>query len=553
MGNFYKDNPRLFRQFSHPLMHEIVEMQEMGYSESAEYGYAPTNFEDALLCYDRAMELLGVICADVIDKNAAEVDRNGSACVNGRVKYAEGTVENLRALTETSLYGMSIPRRYGGLNFPVVVATMATELIARADAGFTNIWSLQSCGDTINDFADEELKAEMLPRIANGETCSMDLTEPDSGSNLQSVMLSAKWDEESGMWLLNGVKRFITNGDADIKLVLARSEEDTTDGRGLSLFLYHKSWGGASVRRIEDKLGIKGSPTCEVIFDNAPAKLIGSRRLGLIKYVFSLMNAARLGIGAQSVGIAEAALQASLKYALERKQFGTPIIEFTAVNEMIATMQAKTDASRALLYETARYVDLAKCYAQKSGRELLSEDERQRHKSAQRNADILTPILKLMASEYCNQVTYDAIQVFGGSGVIEDFPVARLYRDARVTTIYEGTSQMQVIAAARYISNGQLSAIIRERIDTISECDIALRFTRLVNEFERSVAYCTERGNEFLTLHQRRLVEMGGHILMAYLLYTERETDPRAKLSFSNYITLADGWSAERLRRIGVE
>lgn len=550
MGNFYKDNARLPRQFSHPLMREIVAMRESGYTESQQFDYAPVDFDDALLCYDKAMSLLGEICADLIAKNAADVDREGSVCTDGRVRYAAGTEENLRTLIETSLYGMTLSRAYDGLNFPTVVATMATELIARADAGFTNIWSLQCCGDTINDFADEELKAEFLPRIAHGETCSMDLTEPDSGSNLQSILLRAKWDDESQIWRLNGVKRFITNGDADIKLVLARSEEDTTDGRGLSLFVYHKSWGGVSVRRIEDKLGIKGSPTCEVIFDNAPAKLIGNRRMGLIKYVMSLMNAARLGIGAQSVGIAEAALLAAQTYAVERKQFGSPIISFAAVNELISTMQAKIDGSRALLYDTARYVDLAKCYTLKSATETLSDEERQRLKSAQRNADMLTPILKLMASEYCNQVTYDAIQVFGGSGVIEDYPVARLYRDARVTTIYEGTSQMQVVAAARYVANGELASLIRERISSISDGDIAARLSRLADDFEQAVAYCLDRGNEIFTLHQRRLVEMGGHLLMAHLLYTERSADSRSELSFTHFLALTDSWSAERKRYI---
>lgn len=546
MGNFYKDNPRLQRQFSHPLMREIVALREKNYTESAQFDYAPTDFEDAVMCYDGTMALLGEICADVIARNAAEVDKSGPSCANGRVTYAEGTQENHRTLTEASLYGMSLPRQYEGLNFPTVAAIMAAEMVARADAGFENIWSLQDCAETINEFGDEQLKAEMLPRIAQGETCSMDLTEPDAGSDLQSAMLRASWDEQAQMWRLNGVKRFITNGDADIKLVLARSEEGTTDARGLSLYVYHKSWGGVSVRRIERKLGIKGSPTCELVFDNAPAKLVGSRRMGLIKYVMSLMNGARLGIGAQAVGIAEAALQAARQYAGERKQFGQPIIKLTAVAEMLSVMQAKVDASRALLYETSRFVDLAKGYAIKARNEGLEGDERQRSKWAQSNADMFTPILKLLASEYCNQVTYDAIQVFGGSGVVEDFPVARLYRDARVTTIYEGTSQLQVVAAVKYISNGALLASLRERVAAIAEAEVAERFTRLIYEFEQATNYCTEQGGEFFTLHQRRLVEMGGHILMSQLLYTERNADTRASTSFNHYFALCEAWNAER-------
>jgi alkylation response protein AidB-like acyl-CoA dehydrogenase len=531
-------------------MPEIVALYENEYSESSEFDYAPTDFEDAVKCYNIVLNLLGRICSEVIAKNAADVDREGSSFDNGSVTYSKGTLENHRTLTEASLYGMSLPRQYDGLNFPVVVATMAAEMVARADAGFENIWSLQECAETLKKFADKDIKEYFLPRISKGETCSMDLTEPEAGSDLQSIKLRASWDEEAQIWRLNGVKRFITNGDADIKLVLARSEENTTDARGLSLFVYHKSWGGVSVRRIERKLGIKGSPTCEVVFDNAPAKIVGARRLGLIKYVMSLMNGARLGIGAQAVGISEAALREASQYATNRKQFGVSICEIPAVAEMILTMQSLTDASRALLYETARFVDLARGYTEKSKREALSDIERERLKVAMLNADILTPILKLFASEYANRVTYDAIQVFGGSGVIEDFPVARLYRDARVTTIYEGTSQLQVIAAAKYLSNGELLSMIQERIATISEVDVAQRFTSLLDEVKEAICYCNNLGNDILTLHQRRLVEMCGHILMAHLLYTERNNDSRAEQSFRHYLVLTEAWSAERVKFI---
>ena len=550
MSNFYKDNERLRRQFAHPAMREIVALQENNFAEQELSDIAPTDFEDAVKCYDIVLGLMGRICSEVIALNAAEIDKQGAACANGRVTLAKGTQENLRTLAEASLFGMSLPRHYGGLNFPTVASVIAAELVARADAGFSNMWLLQNCADTLNEFGDEDLKAEFLPRITRGETCSMDLTEPDAGSDLQTVKLRADWDDEAQVWRLNGVKRFITNGDADIKLVLARSEKGSTDGRGLSLFICHKSWGGVTIRRIESKLGIKGSPTCDVVFDNAPAKLVGSRRMGLIKYVMSLMNSARLGIGAQAVGISEAALRVARQYAEERKQFGSPIIKLPAVAEMISSMQAKLDASRALLYETARFVDLANGYAKKAKSARLEEDERARLKWAQLHADMLTPMVKFIASEFCNQVCYDAIQVFGGSGVIEDFPVARLYRDARVTTIYEGTSQLQVIAIAKYISNGELLRSIHERIASISEGDIAERFRHLVEKAEQSINFCSERGNDIFTLHQRRLVEMGAHIIMSYLLYTERQADARAEQSFRHFLALSEAWSAERKRFI---
>ncbi len=530
-------------------MREIVALREIN---SSEYLPATNNFEKCIERYESTLELLGEICAYVIAPNAAKVDKQGASCEDGHVTYADGMMENHRTLTESSLYGMSLPHCYNGLNFPAIATIIATEMIARADAAMVNIWSLQDCAETINEFGDEELKAEFLPRISRGETCSMDLTEPTAGSDLQSIKLSATWDDKAQMWRLNGTKRFITNGDADIKLVLARSEEGTTDARGLSLFVYHRSWGGASVRRIENKLGIKGSPTCEVIFDNAPAKLVGSRRLGLIKYIFSLMNRARIGIGAQSVGIAEAALREARKYATKRRQFGQPIIKLPAVAELITTMQAKLDASRALLYETGRFVDIARGYAEKADREGLNSDERQRQKWAQRNADMLTPILKLLSSEFCNSITYDAGQVFGGLGVIEDMPIARLYRDARVTTIYEGTSQLQVVAASKYISNGELLTSIRERITEVMESAIAKRFSRLAEEFENSVLLCTKRGNDSMTLHQRRLVEMGGHLVMSLLLYAERDTDVRAEDSFRHFLALTEAWSAERKHLIEI-
>ncbi len=552
MNNFYKDNEFLHRQFAHPMMREIIALREKNYTEKESVNHAPANFEEAIKQYDSTLNILGGICADTIAKNAAAVDQQGASCKDGRVSYAEGMQEDHRVLTEASLYGMSLPRYYGGLNFPAVVTIMATEMIARADAAMVNIWSLQDCAETINEFGDDELKSEFLPRVIKGETCSMDLTEATAGSDLQSISLRASWDEELQMWRLNGTKRFITNGDADIKLVLARSEEGTTDARGLSLFVYHRSWGGVSVRRIEHKLGIKGSPTCEVIFDNAPAKLIGNRRLGLIKYIFSLMNRARIGIGAQSVGISEAVLRETRKYASKRKQFGQPIIELPAVAEIISVMQAKLDASRALLYETGRFVDLAKGYSEKAQNEGLSTDERNRYKWAQRNADMLTPILKLSASEYCNQITYDAIQVLGGAGVLENLPVARLYRDARVTTIYEGTSQLQVVAASKYITNGDLASSIRERISAISESDIAERFTHLADEFEQIAAYCIERGDNFLQHHQRRLVEMGSHIIMSLLLYSEQGADTRTKQSFRHYLALCEAWNIERKRYIEI-
>ena len=528
---------------------KIVELKEQDFKDSGVYDYAPCSVEDAIDSYDKVMEVMGEICADTIAANAEQVDHDGPVCENGRVTYAAGTAENQRVLTQAGMYGMSLPRQYGGLNFSLVPYVMAEELVSRADAGFANIWGLQDCAETIHEFASEEIKAEFLPRIPQGDTCSMDLTEPDAGSDLQAAMLKAEWNEEKGMWMLNGVKRFITNGDAQIKLVLARSEEGTRDGRGLSYFVHDQKWGGVTVRRIENKLGIKGSPTCELVFKNAPAKLIGERRMGLIKYVMSLMNGARLGVGAQSTGISEAAYREAYKYACERRQFGKAIIEFPAVYEMLAVMKAKLQASRAILYETTRFVDIYKSYGFIAETRKLTPEERQEMKKYQRYADMFTPVLKMMSSEYCNQNAYDAIQIHGGSGYMKEYPVERIYRDARITTIYEGTSQLQTVAAIRYVTTGAYLAKIREYEAEETAPEFATLRKTLVDmaaQYEQACVIVHGHDTNYVDFHARRLVEMAGHIIMGWLLVLDAQRCSDFTKSARVFIGKARAWNQER-------
>ena len=549
MANYYNDNRDLQFQFGHPKMPQIVRVRENEYRDTKKFDYAPSSFEDTIDSYHQVMEIVGEICGDTIAPNAEEVDAAGPAHKDGRVTYAPGTQVNQDTLTQAGLYGMSLPREFGGLNFSMVPYVMAAEIVARADAGFANIWGLQDCAETIHEFGSEELKNEFLPRINQGETCSMDLTEPDAGSDLQAVMLRATYKETTGMWYLNGVKRFITNGDAQIKLVLARSEENTTDGRGLSYFVHDQAWGGVTVRRIENKLGIKGSPTCELVFSNAPAKIVGERRMGLIKYVMSLMNGARLGVGAQSVGISEAAYREGLKYAHERAQFGKPIIQFPAVYEMLSVIKAKLQASRALLYETTRYVDLYKAYGFLAESRKLTPEERTEAKQYQKLADMLTPILKMMASEYANQNTYDSLQIHGGSGFMKDYPIERLYRDARITTIYEGTTQLQVVAAQRYVTNGAYLAHIREYEKVHIKAEYELLKKELVEmtlQYEAATRLLEGKDNEYIDFHVRRLVEMASHIIMSYLLLIDCQRDSNFENSTRIYIGKAKAWNTER-------
>ena len=522
MANNYTDHPELKFELNHPLMKRIVELKERDFRDKDSYDYAPLDFEDAMDSYDRVLDITGEIAGTTIADNAEGVDLEGPHHEGDRVRYASGTADNLDAMVKAGLNGMTMPRRYGGLNFPITPYTMCAELVAASDAGFGNIWSLQDCIETLYEFGNEDQHSRFIPRICAGETMSMDLTEPDAGSDLQSVMLKATYSEEEGCWLLNGVKRFITNGDADLHLVLARSEEGTTDGRGLSMFIYDKNSGGVNVRRIENKLGIHGSPTCELVYKNAHAELCGDRKLGLIKYVMALMNGARLGIAAQSVGISQAAYNEGLAYARDREQFGKAIINFPAVYDMLALMKAKLDAGRALLYQCARYVDIYKALDDIARERKLTLEERKEQKNFSKLADSLTPLAKGMNSEYCNQNTYDAIQIHGGSGFMMDYPIQRYYRDARITSIYEGTTQLQVVAAIRYVTNGSYLAQAREFEQAeVSEAmkPLVTRAKVMADKLEEATARVKEAGDAaFHDICARHLVEMAADVIMLHLL-----------------------------------
>ena len=530
MGNFFTDNERLKFHLHHDLMQEIIRLKERDYADKDKYDFAPENFEDALDSYEKVLEIIGEITADVLAENAKDVDAEGPKIEDNAIIYAKGTQKNHEALKNAGLYGMSLPRQYGGLNFSYVPYVMAAEIVSRGDCGFANIWGLQDCAETIYEFGSEEIKNEYLPRINKGATCSMDLTEPDAGSDLQAVRLKATYDEEAGVWRLNGVKRFITNGDADIKLVLARSEEGTTDGRGLSYFVYDRANKAVTVRRIENKLGIKGSPTAELVFNNAPAQIVGDRKLGLIKYVMSLMNGARLGVGAQSVGLAEAAYREAVKYAQEREQFGKPIANFAQVYEMLGNMRAKTDAIRTLLYETARQVDMYKSLDAISRERKISPEEKQLLKAHSRLADALTPMLKLFSSEYANQIAYDCIQVHGGSGFMKDYACERLYRDARILTIYEGTSQLQVVAAIKGVTSGVYANRIKEyeTVEVSGELtEMRKTLVALRERYEATVEKAKELGtaSEAFDFISRRLAEMAGYLIMSNLLVNDSQKE----------------------------
>lgn len=531
MANYYTDQPEIQFHLNHPLMKRIVDLKERNYADKDKFDEAPVNYQDAIENYKRVLDIAGDIAANIIEPNSEAVDQEGPHLIDGRMHYASKTLENIEATRQAGLWGISMPRQYGGLNLPNVVFSMLSEMISSADAGFQNIWSLQSCIDTLYEFGNDEQRAKYIPRICQGETMSMDLTEPDAGSDLQRVMLKATFDEKENCWRLNGVKRFITNGDSDIHLVLARSEEGTRDGRGLSMFIYDKRNGGVDVRHIENKLGIHGSPTCELVYKNAKAELCGSTRMGLIKYVMALMNGARLGIAAQSVGLSREAYTEALNYARDRAQFGKKIITFPAVYEMLSRMKAKLDAGRTLLYQTARYVDIYKALEDISRDRKLTPEERQEMKQYTRLADAFTPLAKGINSEYANQNAYDAISVHGGSGFIMEYKSQRLYRDARIFSIYEGTTQLQVVAAIRYITNGTYLSIMKEMIQAELECDcmkaLRERVAKLVELYEESIERINAENNQ--DLHDflgRRLYNMTASIVESLLLIEDASKAP---------------------------
>jgi len=568
MSSFYSDNPDLVAQLERLDLTRVVAWREDDYAQARDFAYAPRDYEDAIDSYRRTLEIVGELAADSIAPRAEHVDRTGSVLADGEVCYAPGIAASLERLRQADLMGITLPRKYGGLNFPVTVSLMIVEMVSRADPALMNIFGLQDIAETIERFASDEIKTEYLPRFASGEvTGSMALTEPEAGSDLQNVQLKAT-QQPDGTWRLNGVKRFITNGCAQVSLVLARSEEGTTDARGLSMFLYERDE-HMRIRRLEDKLGIHGSPTCELQFDDAPARLIGERRRGLTTYVMSLMNGARLAIAAQAQGIAEAACREAVKYAGERVQFGAPIVRLTPVAAMLADMRVSVEAARALLYETALIVDtkegLERRVAQLAARQAAAADAgagvaasagppspdasadpaaelralRAELKRFNRLAALYTPLAKACCTEMANRVAYDALQVHGGSGYMRDFPVERHVRDARITTIYEGTTQLQVVAAI----GGVLSGTLGDRLDEYDAGGYARTPELLarVRHARARLQATVDRvrkldDTRYRDFQSRRLVDMAIDVICGYLVLRDAQTDARKLLVARHFV-----------------
>ncbi|MDA3860115.1 MAG: acyl-CoA dehydrogenase family protein [Melioribacteraceae bacterium] len=543
MPNFFTDNEDLKFHFNRLDLREILAIQEDNYEQKKEFDFAPENYEDAMINLGKTLELIGDISGNKIAPRAASVDEEGAHFKDGIVTYAKGTIENLKELSQADLSGMILPRKYGGLNAPITIYMAAAEIMARADGGLTNIFGLQDIADMIKKYGTEEQKAKYIPKFSTGEhTGAMALTEPDAGSDLQACKLRASQDE-NGQWRLNGMKRFITNGNGDVHLVLSRTEAGTKDGRGLSMLACYND-DTVVVRRIENKLGIHGSPTCELQYNNTPAELIGNRRFGLIKYTIDLMFRARLGVAAQALGISEAAYGEALKYSKEREQFGKTIYEIPAVKNILLDMRVLLETGRSILYDTAKLVDIKEKLEGKI--ELLKtagepvKDLNDRLKELTKVANLLTPILKYVTTEASNKITYDAIQIHGGTGYMKEFPVERLARDARITNIYEGTSQLQIVAAI----GGVINDILKDYFDKKAAKTYSGGLERLNNFlkeireiFYESLKYVVDRkDNVFQDVAAKDLVELYSYIYTGYLVLEEAEELPRKKFIANRYI-----------------
>ncbi len=530
--NFFTDNLDLQFQLDQLDLSEVVEALEDGYSTHAQYPAAPRNYADAKDNYRLLLNLLGEICATRVAPRAAEADEEGAQFCDGRVTYAAATREALDLLRQAELMGAMLPWEYGGLNLPETIFQMMVEIISRADAGLMTIFGLQEISAAIAEYGDEEIKARILPRFARGEvTGAMVLTEPDAGSDLGVVQTRATHDEPTGAWHLNGVKRFITNGCADVLLVLARSEEGSTDARGLSMFLVEADE-TVRIRRIENKLGIHASPTCEIQFCDTPAQLVGKRRFGLVRYAMAMMNGARLAVSAQALGIAEAAYREAYQYAEKRVQFGQPISSLPAVYRMLLSMRGEIEATRALVYEAGRWVDLKKAYERRKAQGDFGSEERKRLKQADRLASVLTPLVKYYATEMANRVCYQAMQIHGGTGYMREFNVERHFRDVRVTNIYEGTSQLQIVAATGGLLGHSLDSLLNEWAAQDYGAELAAlkgRVEEATALLNRCIDHLKEEERALIDYYAADLADVAVYVLNCWLMLQDARLTERKR------------------------
>ncbi len=538
--NFFLDNLDLQFCLDRTDLREVVEIREKGYTYREKYPTAPRHYEDAKDNYRILLQVLGEICATVVAPRAAEADEEGARFEAGQVRYSAATQDALKALKQAELMGVMLPWEYGGMNLPETIYQMMVEIVSRAEAGLMTVFGLQEIASSISEFGSDEMKASVLPRFARGEVAgAMVLTEPDAGSDLGSVQTRATFDEAAGVWRINGVKRFITNGCAEIMVVLARSEEGTADARGLSLFLVEKDE-TVQIRRIENKVGLHASPTCEIQYNNTPAQLIGKRRMGLIRYAMGLMNGARLAVSAQALGIAEAAYREAHRYAHERVQFNQAIRNLPAVSRMLLTMRSEIESVRALVYEAGRWVDLEKAYDRRIAESARPDPaDRARLKQAGKLAEALTPLTKYYATEMGNRVCYQAMQVHGGVGYMREFNVERHYRDVRVTNIYEGTSQLQVVAVIGKLLGHALDDLLNDWAAQDYGPELVPLKNQVVDAtalFNRCADHLKECDTPVIEYYASDMTDMAAYVVNSWLMLRDARASDRKRAMAHVYI-----------------
>ncbi len=531
--NFFLDNTDLRFRLERLELQEVLEIKEKGFQYNQDYPAAPRHYDDARENYRLLLEVLGEISARVIAPHASEADLEGVHFKDGQVTYASAIQEDLLALKQAGLMGAMLPWEYGGLNLPESIFQMMVEIVSRADAALMTVFGLQEISAAINEYGTPEMKERLLRRFSQqGASGAMVLTEPDAGSDLSAVHTRATFDEASGKWYLDGVKRFATNGCADIQLVLARSEAGSTDARGLSLFVVERDE-SVRIRRIENKLGIHASPTCEVQYQHTPAELLGKRRYGLLRYAMALMNGARLAVGAQAIGIAEAAYREAYTYATQRRQFNQPICEIPPVRRMLASMRGEIEAARALTAETARWVDLTKVYEQLAEASPTPDPTlRQQIKQTSSLAETLTPLTKYYASEMGNRVCNQAMQIHGGVGYMREFNVERHFRDERVTNIYEGTSQLQIVAALGKLLGHALDGLLDEWAaqDYGEElADLKKKLSEETALFKVAADTLKEQDRQVIDYYASDLADMAVYLVNSWLVLQDGRVSERKR------------------------
>ncbi len=480
-NNYFLENEDLHNHFESIIdWNEIVEAFEQGFVDKKEYekngkeefSLAPGSIKEALEFYRSVLEAGGDIAGKNIAPFVKNMDLEGLKYKDGKVTFPSSMLDAVNKVKEAGILPYSIGRKHGGLGLPCSIQTMLMEIFSRADGSLAIAIGCMNLAETIERFGSPEMIKTYVPQMVVGELCgAMALTEPNYGSDLPNLQTKAIKGED-GVWRITGAKRFITHGcglgdKPSIILTLARTGSPTSGARGLSFFLVKGQ--DVHIAGIEKKMGLHCSPTCEVVYEDSPGVLIGEEGYGLVKYSMAMMNGARLSIAGQAMGIGVAAYYEAKKYASEREQFGKKIQKIPAVKKMLDWMDREIIAMRSILQEASRSIDLYHWKSERLKEEGVDEKEIKKDENIrkwEKLANLFTPISKYYITEQANKIAYDSLQIHGGAGYTYDYDISRIYRDIRITNIYEGTTQLQIVAAIGSVVTGLgAKGILRQYLD----------------------------------------------------------------------------------------